>query len=60
MGGILRWVLLQRCQSLVKWTLQWFYWTQELLEQVEQISVRITMVRLELATTGFQTQCSSH
>ena len=39
---------------------QWFYWTQELLVPVEEFTVRMPMVRLELATPGLQTQCSSH
>ena len=39
---------------------QWFYWTQELLVPVEKFTVRMLMVRLELANLGLQTQCSSH
>ena len=39
---------------------QWFYCTQELLVPVEKFTVRMPMVRLELATSGLQTQCSSH
>ena len=38
---------------------QWFYWTQKLLVPVEKFTVRMPMVRLELATPGLQTQCSS-
>ena len=38
----------------------WFYWTQKLLVPVEKFTVRMPMVRLELATPGLQTQCSSH
>ena len=36
------------------------YWTQELLVPVEKFTVRMPMVRLELATPGLQTQHSSH
>ena len=39
---------------------QWFYWTQKLLVPVEKFTVTMPMVRLELATPGLQTQCSSH
>ena len=39
---------------------QWFYWTQKLLVPVEKFTVRMPKVRLELATPGLQTQCSSH
>ena len=39
---------------------QWFYWTQKLLVPVEKFTVRMSMVRLELATPGLQIQCSSH
>ena len=35
-------------------------WTQELLEKVEEFMVRMLMRRLELATPGLRTQCSSH
>ena len=39
---------------------QWFCWTQELLVPVEKFTVTMKKLRLELATPGLQTQCSSH
>ena len=39
---------------------QWFYWTQELLASVEKFTLRMPMLRLQLATPRLQTQCSSH
>ena len=48
------------CHWLLIWEVQWFYWTQELLVPVENFTVRMPMGRLELATPGLQTQCSSH
>ena len=48
------------CDWLLIQEVQWFYWTQELLVPVEKFTVRMSMVRLELATPGLQTQCSSH
>ena len=48
------------CDWFLIWEVQWFYWTQELLVSVEKFTVRMPMVRLELATPGLQTQCSSH
>ena len=42
------------------WEVQWLYWTQELLVPVEKFTVRMPMERLELATPGLHTQCSSH
>ena len=48
------------CDWLLIREVQWFYWTQELLVPVEKFTVRMPMVRLELATPGLQTQCSSH
>ena len=48
------------CDWLLIREVQWFYWTQELLVPVEKFIVRMPMVRLELATPGLQTQCSSH
>ena len=48
------------CDWLLIQEVQWFYWTQELLVPVEKFTVRMPMVRLELATPGLQTQCSSH
>ena len=48
------------CDWLLIRELHWFYWTQELLVPVEKFTVRMPMVRLELATPGLQTQCSSH
>ena len=48
------------CDWLFIREVQWFYWTQELLVPVEKFTVRMPMVRLELATPGLQTQCSSH
>ena len=38
------------CGWLLIREVQWFYWTQELLEPAEKFSVRILVVRLELAT----------
>ena len=46
--------------SFLNCEVRWFYWTQELLVPVEKFTVRMPMVRLELATPGLQTQCSSH
>ena len=48
------------CDWLLIREVQWFYWTQELLVPVGKFTVRMPMVRLELATPGLQTQCSSH
>ena len=48
------------CDWLLIREVQWFYWTQELLVPVEKFTVRMPMVRPELATPGLQTQCSSH
>ena len=48
------------CGRLLIREVQWLYWTQELLLPVEKFTVRMTMVRLELATPGLQTQCPSH
>ena len=48
------------CDWLLIQKVQWFYWTQELLVPVEKFTVRMPKVRLELATPGLQTQCSSH
>ena len=45
---------------LVVREVQWFYWTQELLVPVEEFTVRLPMVRLELTTPVLQRQCSSH
>ena len=42
------------------WEVQRFYWTQKLLLPVEKFTGRMPKVRLELATPGLQTQCSSH
>ena len=38
------------CDWLLIREVQWFYWTQELLVPVEKFTVRLQMVRLELAT----------
>ena len=48
------------CDWLLIREVQWFYWTQRLLVPVEKFAVRMPKVRLELATPGLQTQCSSH
>ena len=48
------------CDWLLIREVQWFYWTQELLVPVEKFTVKMLMVRLELATPGLQTQWSSH
>ena len=48
------------CDWLLVRAVQWFYWTQKLLVPVEKFTVRMPKVRLELATPGLQTQCSSH
>ena len=40
------------CDWLLIREVQWFHWTQELLVQVEKFTVRMPMVRLELATPG--------
>ena len=48
------------CDWLLIREVQWFYWTQKLLVPVEKFTVRMPKVRLELATPGLQTQCSSH
>ena len=48
------------CDWLLIQEVQRFYRTQELLVPVEKFTVRMSMVRLELATRGLQTQCSSH
>ena len=45
---------------LLIWEVQWFYWTQKLLVLVEKFTVSMTKVRLQLASPGLQTQCSSH
>ena len=47
------------CDWLLIREVQWFYWTQKLLVPVEKFTVRMPKVRLELATPGLQTQCSS-
>ena len=33
---------------------QWFYWTQKLLEPVEKLSVRMSIMILELATLNYK------
>ena len=48
------------CDWLLTREVQWLYCTQELLVPVEKFKVRMPMVRLELATNGSHTQCSSH
>ena len=48
------------CDWLLIRQVQWFYWIQVLLVPGEKFTVRMPMVRLELATPGLQTQCSSH
>ena len=48
------------CDWLLIREVQWFHWTQKLLVPVEKFRVRMPKVRLELATPGLQTQCSSH
>ena len=48
------------CDWLLIREVEWFYWTQKLLVPVEKFTVRMPKVRLELATPGLQTQCSSH
>ena len=48
------------CDWLLIREVQWFYWTQKLQVPVEKFTVRMPKVRLELATPGLQTQCSSH
>ena len=48
------------CDWLLIREVQWFYWTQKLLVPAEKFTVRMPKVRLELATPGLQTQCSSH
>ena len=48
------------CNWLLIREVQWFYWTQELLVPAEKFTVRMPMVRLELAIPGLPTQCSSH
>ena len=48
------------CDWLLIREVQWFYWTQELLVPVDKFTVRMPVVRFELATPGLQTQCSSH
>ena len=48
------------CDWLLIREVHWFYWTQKLLVPVEKFTVRMPKVRLELATPGLQTQCSSH
>ena len=48
------------CDWLLIWEAQWLYWTQELLLPVEKFTERMPIGRLELATPGLQSQCSSH
>ena len=48
------------CDCLLIREVQWVYWTQKLLPLAEKFKVRMPKVRSELATTGLQTQCSSH
>ena len=48
------------CDWLLIQKVQWFSWTQRLLVPVEKFTERMQMVRLELATPGLQTHCSSH
>ena len=47
------------CDWLLIPGVQWFYWTHELLVPVEKISVRMSMMGLELAIPRLQTECSS-
>ena len=47
------------CDWLLIREVQWLYWTQELLVLEEKLTVRMPMVRLELATPGLQTPCCS-
>ena len=42
------------CIALLIREVQWFYWTQELLVPVEKFTVRMAMVRLELATLDYK------
>ena len=42
------------CGWLLVREVEWFYWTQELLVPVEKFTVRMPMVRLELATLGYK------
>ena len=48
------------CDWLLVWEVYWLYWKQELLVPVEKFTVRMPMVRFELATPGLQTQWCSH
>ena len=48
------------CDWLLIREVQWFYWTPEVLVQVEKFTVRMPKLRLELATPGLQTQCCGH
>ena len=57
---IIIYLSLLNCDWLLIREVQWFCWTQELLVPAEKFTVRMPMVRLELATRGLQTQCSSH
>ena len=57
---IIRYLSFPNSDWLLIREVQWFCWTQELLVPVEKFTVRMLMVRLELATPGLQTQCSNH
>ena len=48
------------CDWLLIREVQCFSWTKELLLPIEKFTVRMPMVRIELATPELQTQCSSH
>ena len=48
------------CDWLLIREVQWFYWTQKLLVPIEKFNVRMLKVTIVLATSGLQTQCSSH
>ena len=40
------------CDSLLIQQVQWFYWTQKLLVEVEEFTVKMPNIRLELVTPG--------
>ena len=48
------------CDWLLIQEVEWFYWTQKLLVPIKKFTVRMPILRLELATPGLQIQCSSH
>ena len=57
---IIKYLSFLNCDWLLIRVVQWFYWTQKLLAQIEKFKVWLLKVTNELTTLGLQTQCSSY